>query len=142
MISERLHAHPVAYDGSDCLCSVGAARRLGRNQCEGHDLLPTPRPENSCATVISKIHASPDKKLHATVLPAKISLNATPDMESRVVIRSVAGDTLNSLSHASPRGMNGFYVDAAQWSPNSQFFVYNPRVVRRTFAMVSPDHGL
>jgi hypothetical protein len=98
---------------------------LAENQCEGHDLLPTPRPENSCATIISKIHASPDKKLHAVVLPAEISLNATPDMESRVVIRSVTGDTLNSLSHSSPRGMNGFYVDAAQWSPDSQFFVYN-----------------
>ena len=95
------------------------------NQCEGHELLPTPRAENSCATIISKIHASPDKKLHAVVLPVEISLNATPDMESRIVFRSVAGDTLNSLSHASPRGMNGFYVDAAQWSPDSQFFVYN-----------------
>jgi len=94
-------------------------------QCEGHELLPTPRPENSCATIISKIHASPDKKLHAVVLPAEISLDATPDMESRVVIRSVAGATLNSLSHASPRGANGFYVDAAQWSPDSQFFVFS-----------------
>jgi hypothetical protein len=94
-------------------------------QCEGHELLPTPRPENSCATIISKIHASPDRKFHAVVLPAEISLDATPDMESRVVIRSVAGATLNSLSHASPRGANGFYVDMAQWSPDSQYFVYN-----------------
>ena len=98
---------------------------FAENQGEGHNLLPAPRPENSCATVISKVHASPDKKFHAVVLPAEISLNATPDMESRVVIRSAAGDTLNSLSHASPRGMNGFYVDAAEWSPDSQYFVYN-----------------
>jgi hypothetical protein len=98
---------------------------LGDTRCEGHELLPMPRPENSCATIISKIHASPDNKLHAVVLPVEVSLNATPDMESRVVIRSVGGDTLNSLSHASPRGANGFYVDAAQWSPDSQFFVYN-----------------
>lgn len=101
-----------------CAASAGS-------ECEGHDLLPTPRPENSCMTIISKTHASPDKKLHAVVLPVEVSLNATPDMESRVVIRSAAGDTLNSLSHASPRGMNGFYVDAAQWSPDSQYFVYN-----------------
>jgi hypothetical protein len=107
-----------------CICLMPCTASA-ENQCEGHDLLPTPRPENSCATIISKIHASPDKKLHAVVLPVEVSLNATPDMESRVVIRSVAGDTLNSLSHASPRGMNGFYVDAAQWSPDSQFFVYN-----------------
>src|SRR5579871_2771029 len=98
---------------------------LAENQCEGHELLPAPRPENSCATIISKIHASPDRKFHAVVLPAEISLDATPDMESRVVIRSVAGATLNSLSHASPRGANGFYVDMAQWSPDSQYFVYN-----------------
>jgi len=98
---------------------------FAETQCEGHELLPTPRPENSCATIISKIHASPDRKFHAVVLPAEISLDATPDMESRVVIRSVAGATLNSLSHASPRGANGFYVDMAQWSPDSQYFVYN-----------------
>jgi hypothetical protein len=59
------------------------------------------------------------------VLPVDVSLIATPDMESRVVIRSVDGDTLNSINHASPRGMNGYYVDIAQWSPDSQFFVYS-----------------
>ncbi len=95
------------------------------NQCEGHDLLPTPRPEGSCATTIVKIHASPDKKLHASVLPVDVSLDATPDMESRVVIRSVDGKTLNSMSHSSPRGMNGYYVDVTRWSPDSQFFVYS-----------------
>jgi len=93
-------------------------------QCEGHEPLSTPRPEGSCATMIVKIHASPDRKLHATVMPADINLNATPDMESRVVIRSVDGDTLNSFNHSSPRGMNGYYVDTAGWSPDSQFFVY------------------
>jgi hypothetical protein len=97
---------------------------LAEIQCEGHQLLSTPRPEASCATMIVKIHASPDTKLHATVMPVDISLNATPDMESRVVIRSVDGDTLNSFDHSSPRGMNGYYVDTAQWSPDSRFFVY------------------
>jgi len=94
-------------------------------QCEGHNLLPTPRPETSCQTILAEIHPSPDKKLHATVLPADISLDATPDMESRVVIRTVAGSTLNSHNHSSPRGANGYYVDQAQWSPDSQFFVYS-----------------
>ncbi len=94
-------------------------------QCEGHNLLPTPRPETSCQTILAKIHPSPDRKLHATVLPAEVSLDATPDMESRVVIRSVAGSTLNSHNHSSPRGANGYYVDQAQWSPDSQFFVYS-----------------
>jgi hypothetical protein len=101
----------------------GAA--AAENQCEGHELLSAPRPEGSCRTINEKIHASPDNKLHAVVLPAEIGLNATPDMESRVVIRSVAGDTLNSYNHSSPRGANGYYVDTAQWSPDSQFFVYS-----------------
>jgi hypothetical protein len=94
-------------------------------QCEGHNLLPKPRPENSCQTIVAKVHPSPDKKLHATILPADVSLDVTPDMESRVVIRSVAGSTLNSHNHSSPRGANGYYVDQAQWSPDSQFFVYS-----------------
>jgi hypothetical protein len=98
---------------------------LAESQCEGHDLLSTPRPENSCTNTLVKIYASPNKKLHATVLPVDVNLNTTPDMESRVVIRSVDGDTLNSINHASPRGMNGYYVDIAQWSPDSQFFVYS-----------------
>src|SRR5215813_3452314 len=89
---------------------------LAEIQCEGHELLSTPRPEGSCANTVVKIYASPNKKLHATVLPVDVSLNATPDMESRVVIRSVDGNTLNSINHASPRGMNGYYVDVAEWS--------------------------
>jgi hypothetical protein len=94
-------------------------------QCEGHEPLSTARPEGSCATTLVKIYSSPNKKLHATVMPVDINLNATPDMESRVVVRSVDGDTLNSFDHSSPRGMNGYYVDTAQWSPDSQFFVYS-----------------
>ncbi len=112
------------------MCLMAVALFLPRmavaeNQCEGHELLSTPRPEGSCANTIVKILASPDKKLHATVLPVDVSLNTTPDMESRVVIRTVDGNTLNSINHASPRGMNGYYVDVAQWSPDSQFFVYS-----------------
>jgi hypothetical protein len=97
----------------------------GENPCEGHNLLPAPRAETSCQTILAKLFPSPDKKTHATVLPADINLSATPDMESRVVIRAANGDTLNSLDHSSPRGMNGYYVDLAQWSPDSKFFVYN-----------------
>jgi hypothetical protein len=46
-------------------------------------------------------------------------------LESRVVIRSRAGDTLTSKDHSSPRGANGYYVYGAKWSPDSQFFVYS-----------------
>src|SRR5215475_5697766 len=52
-------------------------------------------------------------------------LYATPDMESRVVIRTSKGDTLTSKDYSSPRGANGYYVFNAKWSPDSQFFVYS-----------------
>jgi len=94
-------------------------------ECSGHRLLPSPRPEASCQTLVPEIFVSPDKAVHALVFPADISLNATPDMESRVVFRASNGDTLTSKDYSSPRGMNGYYVYRAQWSPDSQFFVYS-----------------
>jgi hypothetical protein len=72
-----------------------------------------------------EIFLSPDKTMRAVVLPADVSLDTTPDMESRVVIRSSDGETLTSQDHSSPRGMNGHYVYGAKWSPDSQFFVYS-----------------
>jgi hypothetical protein len=93
--------------------------------CSGHELLSTPRPELSCNDVKPQVYPSPDKALHALVLPAGVSLDATPDMESLVVVRTSKGDTLTSKSHASPRGMDGYYVVVAKWSPDSQFFVYS-----------------
>ena len=59
------------------------------------------------------------------VFPVDISLDATPDMESRVVIRTRTGDTLASKDYSSPRGFNGYYVVNARWSPDSKFFVYS-----------------
>jgi len=59
------------------------------------------------------------------VLPVDVSLNATPDMESRVVMRSNEGDTLASRDYSSPRGANGYYVVTAKWSPDSQYFVFS-----------------
>jgi len=94
-------------------------------RCSGHKLLSMPRSETSCQTVIPWIFASPDKATHAVVLPADISLDTTPDMESRVVIRKSSGSTVTSRDHSSPRGMNGYYVVRAKWSPDSQFFVYS-----------------
>src|SRR5262249_4260700 len=52
-------------------------------------------------------------------------LYTTPDMESRIVIRTSKGDTLTSKDYSSPRGANGYYVVNAKWSPDSQFFVYS-----------------
>ena len=64
--------------------------------CSGHKLLPSLRPESSCTNVKPKIYPSPDGTLRAVVYPVDISLHATPDMESRVVIRSSKGETLTS----------------------------------------------
>jgi hypothetical protein len=71
------------------------------------------------------VFVSPDKTMRAVVVPADVSLDTTPDMESRVVIRSIGGDTVASKDHSSPRGANGYYVYRAKWSPNSQYFVYS-----------------
>src|SRR5215470_12479536 len=93
--------------------------------CSGHKLLPRPRPESSCSDVKPQIYPSPDGALRALVFPVDVSLYATPDMESRVVIRASNSDTLTSKDYSSPRGANGYYVVNAKWSPDSQFFVYS-----------------
>jgi hypothetical protein len=98
---------------------------LAAQQCSGHQLLPTPRPETSCQNLAAQIFVSPDKKTHAAVYPSDVTLYATPDMESRVVIRSSAGTTITSQDYSSPRGDNGYYVATAQWSPDSQYFVFS-----------------
>src|SRR5262249_33905209 len=72
-----------------------------------------------------QIYPSPDGALRALVFPVDVSLYATPDMESRVVIRASNSDTLTSKDYSSPRGANGYYVVNAKWSPDSQFFVYS-----------------
>jgi hypothetical protein len=98
---------------------------IAEGACSGHKLLPTPRPESSCSNVKPQIYASPNGALRALVFPVDVSLYATPDMESRVVIRNSKGDTLTSKDYSSPRGTNGYYVFNAKWSPDSQFFVYS-----------------
>jgi hypothetical protein len=93
--------------------------------CSGHKLLPRPRPELSCSSIKPRIYPSPDGALRALVFPVDVSLYATPDMESRIVIRTSNGDTVTSKDYSSPRGTNGHYVVNAKWSPDSQFFVYS-----------------
>jgi len=101
------------------------APALAEVVCSGHKLLPTPRPESSCSNVKPMVYASPDGALRALIFPVDISLYATPDMESRVVIRTSKGDTMTSKDYSSPHGANGYYVVNAKWSPDSQFFVYS-----------------
>jgi len=93
--------------------------------CSGHKFLRTPRPELSCSRLRLNIYPSPDGMLRAAVYPVDISLDASPDLESRVVIRTRDGETLSSKDYSSPRGFNGHYVINAKWSPDSKFFVYS-----------------
>ena len=93
--------------------------------CSGRKLLRTPRSESSCTRLKLRIYPSPDGTLRAVIYPADISLDATPDLESRVVIRTGKGNTLTSKDDPSPRGFNGYYVVTAKWSPDSKFFVYS-----------------
>jgi hypothetical protein len=111
----------VALAAAAPLCVAARAD----DQCSGHQLLTAPRQEQSCQTVVPQVFDSPDGKTHALVYPDDISLYATPDMESRVVFRSSAGDTLTSQDLSSPRGTDGYYVAAGQWSPDSQYFVFS-----------------
>jgi hypothetical protein len=122
----------MTLPGLFSLAALGAAMMtflpvdgLADVPCSGHKLLSEPRPEASCRNLVPQIYASPDKALRASVLPADVSLYATPDMESRVVIRTSKGDTLTSKDYSSPRGTNGYYVYNAKWSPDSQFFVFS-----------------
>jgi hypothetical protein len=107
------------------MATLAPADVLADARCGGHKLLSKPRAEGSCRYVVPWIFVSPDKEMRALVYPADVLLDTTPDMESRVVIRSSAGDTITSMDHSSPRGMNGYYVYRAKWSPDSQFFVYS-----------------
>ncbi len=118
----KLHAASLL---SAALATLPLQSAAGADSCSGHQLLSAPRAETSCESLKPQIFVSPDKKTHAVVLSSDVSLDATPDMESRVVIRSSTGDTLNSQDYSSPRGSNGYYVVTAQWSPDSQFFVFS-----------------
>jgi len=104
---------------------LSSAEAQGNDQCGGHQLLPKPRAEGSCLTVRPQVYPSPDQTLRAVIFPVGLDLHATPDIESRVVIRANDAKLLTSKDYSSPRGANGYYVVRARWSPDSQFFVYS-----------------
>lgn len=108
-----------------CWEQAGSASSSAEAGCSGHQLLRARRAEGSCLGVTPQIIEAPDRSFRAVIYPAEVSLDATPDMESRVVIRSRAGDTLASIDHSSPRGSNGHYVYRGQWSPDGQYFAYS-----------------
>jgi hypothetical protein len=107
------------------VAALAALPAAGETPCTGHEFLQTRRTAGSCQDVTPEVVVSPDRALQALVIPADVSLDVTPDMESRIEIRASGGKVLASEDHSSPRGMNGYYVVAAKWSPDSQFFVYS-----------------
>jgi hypothetical protein len=72
----------------------------------------------------TRIFEAPDKAMRALVFPSDAGA-WRPQRESRVVIRSSAGDTVMSKDYSSSSGEHGYYVDHGEWSPDSQFFVYS-----------------
>ena len=104
---------------------AGTALAQTVDQCSGRDFLNPPRAEGSCLTIKPQVYPSPDQALRAVVWPVGMTLHATPDIESRVVIRGNEAMLITSKDYSSPRGANGYYVVRAKWSPDSQFFVYS-----------------
>jgi hypothetical protein len=102
-----------------------SAEVLADDSCTGHELLSIPRSASSCLTVSPEVYVSPDATLSALVFPVDVDLHATPDMESRIVIQTSEGKLLTSKDYSSASGANGYYVVAAKWSPDAQFFVYS-----------------
>ena len=86
-------------------------KTVGEPSCSGRQLLPTRRPEGSCRTLGAQIVEAPDQAQRAVIYPVDVSLDATPDMESRVVIRRRDGVTVNSKDYSSVRGQNGYTPD-------------------------------
>jgi hypothetical protein len=104
---------------------LASAQAQGADPCSGHQLLATPRAEGTCLTLKPQVDASPDKTLRAIVFPVGMDLHASPDIESRVVIRGPDAKLVTSKDFSSPRGVNGYYVVRGKWSPDSQFFVFS-----------------
>ena len=68
-------------------------------------------------------YVSPDGKLHALVVP--VGKAGDGPRESRVEVRNSGGKFLLSRSFASKDGEHGYVVYRADWTADSQFFVFS-----------------
>jgi hypothetical protein len=68
-------------------------------------------------------YVSPDRKLQALVIPAGKAGDWRT--ENRVEIRDVRGKSLLTKSFVSKDGEHGYIVYRADWTPDSQFFVFS-----------------
>lgn len=64
-------------------------------------------------------YKSPDQSLVAVVITTAAA------SEAIVEIRDRTGKLLAKESYISEDGQHGYYVEKAQWTPDSQFFVYS-----------------
>ena len=80
---------------------------------------PTPPQPVKCPGL-----TSPDQQLRACVLSVGKHPNP-PFNESRVEIRNMKGMVLATKDFKSPDGEHGRNVQKREWSPDSQFFVFN-----------------
>jgi hypothetical protein len=79
----------------------------------------THRPAFKCSGI-----TSPDQKLRACVFSVG-KHPGPPFNESRIEIHDMNGAVLATKNFKSPDGEHGRNVQKAEWSPNSQFFVFS-----------------
>jgi hypothetical protein len=65
------------------------------------------------------VHISPDEALQAVIVPT------SGGSENRIELMAATGKRLSFRDHSSPDGQHGRYVLHADWTPDSQFFVYS-----------------
>ena len=65
----------------------------------------------------------PDGKLHASVVP--VGKAGDGSKESRVEVSNSAGKNLLSRSFGSKDGAHGYHAYHADWTADSQFFVFS-----------------
>ncbi len=75
------------------------------------------------ATAALHEYASPDHRLLAVVNDVQRSSHATS--ESIVEIRNSRGTTISKTDYSSDDGQHGYGVVQSQWTPDSNFFIYN-----------------
>jgi len=71
-----------------------------------------------------KTYLSPDGSLRAQIIPAKKNLIGNA-YENRVEIWAKEGNLLQSADYISEDGDHGRIVARAEWTPNSEFFIYS-----------------
>lgn len=90
------------------------------------ELLEIKKPEKIAEEETAKLktYQSPDSLLYAQIIPAKQTLIGNA-YENRVEIRTKEDRLLQTEDYTSEDGDHGLIVDRAEWTPDSQFFIYD-----------------